>query len=126
MVFLRPTTTLYTLTRNAKHTDMLNTKHTCIKFRICHLAVSCMSNLRTYKPHPSFSHHLFELQIRLICDKIRYDWKYNNSLTKYYIYAYLIKIYYPYIVRNLLQINIEPTITFFITLALPTHYHDSY
>ena len=40
----RLTTTVYTLIRNTKGTDMLSTTHTCIKaFRLCHLAVSCMS-----------------------------------------------------------------------------------
>ena len=46
VVFLRPTTTLCTLIRNAKCTDVLNTMHTCIKaFRLCHRAVSSMSSL---------------------------------------------------------------------------------
>ena len=36
---------LYTLIKNAKRSDMLNTTHTCIKvFLLCHLAVSCMSS----------------------------------------------------------------------------------
>ena len=37
---------LYTLIRNVKRTDIINTTHTCIKvFRLCYLAVSCMSSL---------------------------------------------------------------------------------
>ena len=59
VLFLRPTTTLYTFMRNAKRTDMLNTMHTCIKaFRLSPCSfVHVKSNLCTYKPYPCFSHH---------------------------------------------------------------------